>query len=510
MVHGMAFVLGDRASGVLLHLTSLPGAHGCGDLGPQAHAFAQALAKAGQGWWQMLPVGPVGYGNSPYSAQSAFAGDPLLISVDRLVEDGLLPRGALDSEPPSAPGRVDYARVRAARERHLNAAFAAFAQRTADHSAFEMFCADNAGWLEDFALYSAIKSASREAPWTDWDPELRARDPAALDRARHALRDGIHQRRFEQFVFARHWQALREECRRLGIGLLGDLPIFVAHDSADVWANRDLFFLDPQGQPTVVSGVPPDYFSATGQRWGNPLYDWKKLAQTKFRWWLLRFAQTFARFDAVRLDHFIGFTRAWEVPADEPTAENGRWTQGPGATLFEALGPAQLIAEDLGAVTPEVTALRDRFAFPGMKVLQFAFGTDPQAATFLPYSYERNSAAYTGTHDNDTSVGWFNDCGSPQRSTEQCEKERRAALDYLGCGGDARDIHWQMIRGVWSSVANLAIAPLQDLLGLGSEARMNLPGTAAGNWEWRLAAPLPDDVVERLGELTRIYGRTRR
>jgi len=510
MVHGMAFVLGDRASGVLLHLTSLPGAQGCGDLGPQAHAFARALAKAGQGWWQMLPVGPVGYGNSPYSAQSAFAGDPLLISLDLLVEDGLLPRQALEGEPPSPPGRVDYARVRPARERHLATAFNAFGRRTADHSAFEMFCAENAGWLEDFALYTAIKSASGEKAWTGWQPELRARDPGALDRARHALRDGIHQRRFEQFVFARQWQALRDECRRLGIGLLGDLPIFVAHDSADVWANRDLFFLDPQGEPTVVSGVPPDYFSATGQRWGNPLYDWEKLERTKFRWWLQRFRQTFARFDAVRLDHFIGFTRAWEVPASERTAENGRWTQGPGAKLFEALGPAQLIAEDLGAVTPEVTALRDRFGLPGMKVLQFAFGTDPQAATFLPYSYERNSAAYTGTHDNDTSVGWFNDCGSPQRSQEQCEKERRAALAYLGCGNDARDIHWQMIRGVWSSVANLAIAPAQDLLGLGSEARMNLPGTSSGNWEWRLAGPLPDDVLERLGELTRIYGRTGR
>jgi 4-alpha-glucanotransferase len=506
----MGFVLSDRASGVLLHLTSLPGAHGCGDLGPQAHAFARPRAGADQRWWQTLPVGPVGYGNSPYSALSAFAGDPLLVSVDRLVEEGLLPRRSLEGEPTYPAGRVDYAIARAARERHLRAAFTTFAQRTKEHSEFEIFCVDNAAWLEDFALYSAIKGASRDKSWTEWEPELRARDPGALDRARQALRDEIHQRRFEQFVFARHWQSLRDECRRLGVGLLGDLPIFVAHDSADVWAHRDLFFLDAQGQPTVVSGVPPDYFSATGQRWGNPLYRWEELEQTKFRWWLQRLAQTFARFDAVRLDHFIGFARAWEIPAAERTAENGRWTPAPGAKLFEALGPAELIAEDLGAVTPEVTALRDRFGFPGMKVLQFAFGADPQAATFLPYNYERNAAAYTGTHDNDTIVGWFHGCGSPQRTAEQCEKERRAALAYLGVEGQPREIHWQMIRGVWSSVANLAIAPAQDLLGLGSEARMNRPGTSAGNWEWRLDGPIPDEALERLRELTRIYGRIAR
>jgi 4-alpha-glucanotransferase len=260
----------------------------------------------------------------------------------------------------------------------------------------------------------------------------------------------------------------------------------------------------------VVAGVPPDYFSATGQRWGNPLYDWEQVEKTKFRWWLQRFASMFARFDAVRLDHFIGFTRAWEIPAAEPTAQNGRWRAAPGERLFEALGPAQLIAEDLGAVTPEVTALRERFGFPGMRVLQFAFGTDPQATAFLPHNYQRNSVAYTGTHDNDTTVGWFQDCGSPQRSLEQCEKERRAALAYLGGEGDGGDIHWRMIRGVWSSVANLAIAPAQDLLGLGSEARMNRPGTSGGNWEWRLKEALPEEALGRLRDLTRIYGRSAR
>jgi 4-alpha-glucanotransferase len=458
----------------------------------------------------MLPVGPVGYGNSPYSAQSAFAGSPLLISLDRLVEEGLLPRRSLADVPVFGKDRVDYAATRAWRERHLRTAFAAFGRRTSDHTQFEAFCAKNAEWLEDFALYLAIKYARHLRPWPAWEAELRARDPAALDRARHSLREEMQQHRFEQFLFARHWQALRDECRMLGIGLIGDLPIFVAHDSADVWTHPDLFFLDAQGQPTVVAGVPPDYFSATGQRWGNPLYNWEKMERTGFRWWLQRFAQTFARFDAVRLDHFIGFARYWEIPATEPTAQYGRWQPAPGSKLFQALGPAQLIAEDLGVVTPEVTALRDQFHFPGTKVLQFAFGTDPQASTFLPHGYERNSVAYTGTHDNDTTVGWFQDPGSPQRSPEQCESERRAALAYLGVKDSGREIHWDMIRGVWSSVANLAVAPAQDLLGLGSEARMNLPGTSEGNWEWRMAALPSADVQGRLRSSTAIYGRAAR
>src|SRR4051812_29095108 len=503
----MAFDLSVRASGVLLHPTSLPGAWGCGDLGSEAHSFARWLRDAGQRYWQMLPVGPVGYGNSPYSALSAFAGNPLLISLERLVEEALLPRSALAAARPLAAGRVDYGATRALRQQQLRTAFVAFGKRTSDHPQFEVFCAENAAWLDDFALYAAIKDARDERPWTEWEPELRARDPAALDRARHALREEIRQQRFEQFVFARHWQALRDDCHLMGVGLIGDLPIFVAHDSADVWTHRDLFFLDAQGQPTVVAGVPPDYFSADGQRWGNPLYDWEKMERTGFRWWLQRFAQTFARFDAVRLDHFIGFTRYWEIRSDEPTARNGTWRPAPGAKLFQALGPAQLIAEDLGAVTREVTELRERFHFPGIKLLQFAFGTDPQAKSFLPHAYDRGSVAFTGTHDNDTSVGWFRDRGSPQRSPEQCEKERRAALEYLGVKDGDREIHWDMIRGVWSSVANLAVAPAQDLLGLGNEARMNLPGTAQGNWEWRLLA-LPDRrVQERLRETTRIYGR---
>jgi 4-alpha-glucanotransferase len=500
----MAFSLSERASGVLLHPTSLPGAYGCGDAGFEAHDFAEWLHDAGQRWWQMLPVGPVGYGNSPYSAHSAFAGSALLISLDWLVEEGLLPRSALSDAPHFPEGRADYPTARAWREKCLKFAFQAFKKRSSDHPSFTIFCAQNDLWLEDFSLYSAIKRARHDLSWTEWEPELRARDAEALDRARYALREEIEQQRFEQFVFARHWRSLKSRCAELGIGLIGDVPIFVAHDSADVWANRELFFLDPQGQPTVIAGVPPDYFSKTGQRWGNPLYRWEALERTGYRFWLQRFAQMLERFDAIRLDHFIGFQRYWEIPASEPTALNGHWVPGPGAKLFEALRKAQgtlpLIAEDLGAVTPEVAALRDKFNLPGIKLLQFAFGTDPQGPTFLPHNYARNSVAYTGTHDNDTTRGWF---------TKLEPTERRAALEYLGSAG--REINWEMSRCVWGSVANLALAPAQDLLGLGSEGRMNLPGTLWGNWEWRLEpGQLGPKEQERLRDLTRIYGRSAR
>ena len=487
----MTTVLDQRASGVLLHPTSLPGRHGCGDLGAEAREFASWLSHAGQRFWQMLPVGPVGYGNSPYSALSSFAGNPLLISLDRLVDEGLLPRSSLHDPPPFKPRRTDYAAARAWREAQLRRAFEAFAKRTSDQPAFESFCSSQAFWLEDFALYSAIKRSRGDKAWTEWEPELRARDKGAMDRARLALRGEIEQQRFEQFLFARQWQALRDDCAAQGIALIGDLPIFVAHDSADVWAHRELFFLDPQGQPTVIAGVPPDYFSATGQRWGNPLYRWE---EPTLKWWLARFAKLLEMFDALRLDHFIGFTRYWEIPASEPTAMNGHWVPGPGARLFDRLGKAPLIAEDLGAVTPEVTALRDRYSFPGIKLLQFAFGTDPQAATFLPHHYSRNSVAYTGTHDNDTTVGWFSHIPAA---------ERAKALVYIG--GTGKEIHWEMLRAVWASVANIAIAPMQDICGLGTEARMNHPGTLEGNWEWRLIdLPAPD----RLRDMTETYGRS--
>ncbi|WP_373047775.1 4-alpha-glucanotransferase [Vulgatibacter sp.] len=495
--------LHDRSSGILLHPTSLPGPYGCGDLGPEAHRFVEFLHAAGQRYWQMLPVAPVGYGNSPYSALSAFAGNPLLISLDRLQEEGLLeqvPRPRLPVD------RVDYERTRAFRRGQLRIAWGNFGR--AGRSAFRRFCEEQAGWLEDYVLYRTIKQLHGERSWVEWAPELRDRKPAALERVRREMADELAFHRFEQWLFEKQWAELRAHAAALGVGLVGDLPIFVAHDSADVWANRELFFLDEAGQPTVIAGVPPDYFSATGQRWGNPLYRWQRLRRGGYGWWVERFRQTLHRFDAVRLDHFIGFTRYWEIPADEPTAINGKWLPGPGAHFFRAVQKAlgteelPLIAEDLGAVTPEVTALRDAFGMPGIRILQFAFGSDPQAPTFKPHHYPRNAAAYTGTHDNDTVVGWFHDPGGTgsNRTPAETEVERRYATRYLGC--EAGEIHWDMIRALLVSVANLVFVPLQDVLGLGSEARMNRPGTAEGNWEWRFTRrDLTNSLAARLQQL---------
>jgi 4-alpha-glucanotransferase len=493
--------LSDRTAGLLLHPTSLAGAAENGDLGPEARAFIDFLADADQRWWQMLPVGPPGYGNSPYSAESAFAGSAALISIDRLVEDGLLsaaqrgqPRGEL-----------------------LRAAFAAFraggGSPEADH-----FIAASAGWLDDYALYRAIKRAHGDRQWTHWPAELRDREPRVLAEAGAALADEIAFARFVQWRFARDWRALRTYAHARGIGLIGDIPIFVAHDSADVWQHRELFTLDDAtGEPALVAGVPPDYFSATGQRWGNPLYRWDRMRADGFAWWIERFRATLGAFDALRLDHFIGFARYWEIAAHEATAVNGHWREGPGVPFFaavrEALGELPLIAEDLGAMTPEVHALRDRFELPGIKVLQFAFGTDPSAPDFIPHNYPRRAVVYTGTHDNDTTWGWFHDPGSDggSRSPAQTERERQAALHYMGAGPEgASDIHWRMIRLMLMSVANVAIIPVQDILGLGSEARMNRPGVGQGNWSFRLTpGALTPALAARLRDLTVTYGRGR-
>lgn len=487
--------LTDRTSGVLLHPTSLPAA---GELGPPARAFIDFLARAGQRWWQMLPVAPPGYGESPYSAESAFAGSPKLVSGARLVDDGLLPASEV-----GAPKHLQ-----------LRTAFDTFRARASRSSrdAFDTFCARECAWLDEFALFHALKRAHGDVAWTDWEPRYRDRDPAALRDARGKLADEIALAKFVQHRFALDWADVRAHAASRGIGLIGDIPIFVAHDSADVWQHRELFHLDDAGQPALIAGVPPDYFSATGQRWGNPLYRWPRLRKTGYRWWIDRMRITLERFDAVRLDHFIGFQRYWEVKAHEPTAMNGRWMKGPGAALFAAmqreLGPLPLIAEDLGAVTPAVRRLRDRFGFPGIKLLQFAFGTDPNAHEFLPHNYPRNAVVYPGTHDNDTTVGWFHDPGGAgQRSTEQTEKERRIALAYLGAP-DANEIHWRFIRACFMSVANVAIVPMQDLLGLGSAARMNRPGIASGNWLWRAPGDaLSPALADRLRDLTWTYDR---
>jgi 4-alpha-glucanotransferase len=503
------FDLEERSGGVLLHLTSLPGPHGNGDLGPEAHRFAGQLAAAGQRWWQMLPVGPPGEGNSPYSARSAFAGSPLLVDLAALARDGLLPEPAL---PPRFPEEgIDHAAAAAYRDRELRRAFAAF-ERRRKRASYHAFRERAAAWLEDFALFSALRFATGGRPWIEWDRDVRLRRPGALARARRELAPEVELHRFQQWVFDTQWRSFKQHANRLGIGLVGDLPFFVAHDSADVWAHRDLFELDEEGRPTVVAGVPPDFFSTTGQRWGNPHYRVSRMKRQGFRWWIDRVEHDLERFDALRLDHFIGFWRVWQIPADAPTAEKGRWAAGPRDDLFRRLRARRgarlpLVAEDLGLVTPEVKALRDRFELPGMKVLQFAFGNDLQAQDFRPHNYPRRSAAFTGTHDNDTITGWFFDRGGRERTPEQTERERRTALAYLG-SDDAREIHWKMIRCVMASVANLAIVPVQDVLGLGSEARMNRPGTDSGNWEWRMREGAFDqDAVDRLAGMARLYER---
>jgi 4-alpha-glucanotransferase len=497
---------------VLLHPTSLPGRDGSGDLGLEARGFVDFLARAQQTFWQMLPVGPPGYGDSPYSAESAFAGSPWLVSLQSLADDGLLDRASLAPSPPLALDRIDFASTRAHRARHLRAAFEAFAARPPT-PAYRAFVDESASWLDDYALFHALKQAHGGVQWTRWSAPLRQREPGAIAQARRELAREIALEKFLQYAFDRQWRDLRAYAANQGVALIGDIPIFVAHDSADVWVNQDAFFLDDAGEPSVVAGCPPDYFSRTGQRWGNPLYRWKRLKKAGYAWWMGRLRVTLSRFDVVRIDHFIGFQRYWQIDATEPTAQRGRWIRGPGADFFtaveRALGALPLIAEDLGAVSRAVFLLRDRFRLPGVKILQFAFGDDPHADTFMPHNYTRRAVVYTGTHDNDTTVGWFRDRGEGHttRSPEQCERERQAALRYLGTDGE--EIHWDMIRAALASVATLVVLPLQDVLGLGSEARMNRPGTSGGsNWAWRFeAAALTPAHVERLAALTRTYER---
>ncbi len=507
--------LARRASGILLHPTSLPGPHGSGDIGGSAYRFVDFLRTASQRWWQMLPVGPPGYGESPYSAESAFAGSPLLISLDALVDDGWLASSAIVPATALSPDRIDYAPMQAHRLTQLRSAFRSFEASAAARGPmdpFRRFCEANAAWLDDFALFRALKRAHGGVQWTRWEPAVKLREPSALSSARRELAPAIAFEKFAQYVFDRQWSRLRAYAAERGVGLIGDMPIFVAHDSADVWQNPSAFALDGEGEPAFVAGVPPDYFSATGQRWGNPLYRWRRMKKSGYAWWIARFRMALQRFDAIRLDHFIGFQRYWRIPADEPTAVGGRWMKGPGAAFFDivrsALGDLPLIAEDLGEVTPAVYALRDRYRWPGIKVLQFAFGSDPSAPSFLPHNYPRRAVVFTGTHDNDTTVGWFRDPGGEgsSRTALQTEEERRTALRYFGTTG--QEIHWDMIRTALASVARLAIFPLQDVLGLGSSARMNRPGQGCGNWTWRFAdGALGRDLAQCLGQLTQTYGR---
>ena len=506
----------QRSSGVLLHPTSLPGGAGIGDLGPSAFAFIDRLAGARQRIWQVLPLGPTGYGDSPYQCFSAFAGNPLLISLERLAEQGLIDPSSVTAAPePTNADTVDFPAVIGHRRRIWPQVLDRFQSSRSDAMGerFDHFCRSQASWLEDFALFMAVKDAHDQAPWTKWDPDIARRKPTAIAGWTSRCAREIRQHQLTQFLFREQWQQVRDACRARSIEIMGDLPIFVAHDSADVWSRPDLFRLDDNGEPLVLTGVPPDYFSATGQLWGNPHYRWDVLQRTGYAWWIERVRALLALVDRVRIDHFRGFEASWEVPAGESTAIRGRWVKGPGASLFEAMESAlklerlPFVAENLGVITPEVESLRERFGFPGMAILQFAFGTDPQAPTFKPHNYQRNLVVYTGTHDNDTTVGWWTgDVGHSTRTEQEIENERAHARRYLGTDGN--EIQWDFIRAVEGSVADTAIVPAQDLIGVGSDARFNRPGTASGNWRWRLRpGQLTREPMQRLGALTETYDR---
>jgi 4-alpha-glucanotransferase len=497
-----------RSAGVLLHPTCLPGPYGIGSLGRQAFGFVDFLQRCRQTVWQVLPLGPTGYGDSPYQS-SSFAGNPLLIDFPLLVEEGLLlPReleAAAKGLPEPREDRVDYGAVLGFKGSVLRCVYAGWDKRcgTALRSELEQFCARSAFWLDDFSLFMSLKrryQARDGGIWAQWPMELVHREPTALEAARAELVKPIGEQKLFQFLFFRQWKSLKAYANRRGIRVLGDLPIFVAYDSADVWAHQELFELDGDGSPTVVAGVPPDYFSATGQLWGNPLYDWQRHEATGYRWWTDRVRAKLDAVDILRLDHFRGFEAYWQVPATDETAENGRWVKGPGAGLFRTLaaelGPLPLVAEDLGFITDEVVELRERLNLPGMKVLQFAFDGDGENP-LMPHNYTRDYVVYTGTHDNDTTAGWYGSL-DPDRA----DYVRR----YLG--RDGHDIAWDLIRLAFSSVAETAVIPLQDLLKLGSEARMNFPSRAEGNWQWRFQEwMLTEEVVARLAELTQLYNR---
>lgn len=484
-----------RAAGVLLHPTSLPGANGIGDLGPDALRFLDFLADSGFSLWQMLPLGPTGYGDSPYQCFSAFAGNPLLIHVP----------GATSDLPSHT---VDFARVIPHKRHVLTQALERF---VADER-YTHFLQQQKHWLDDYALFMALKQAHGGSSWTCWAPALAAREAAALDTFRQAHQHEIAQVCMEQYAFFMQFHALKRACAERGIKLMGDLPIYVAHDSADVWANRELFQLDERGALLVQAGVPPDYFSETGQLWGNPLYRWDVLRRQGYRWWIDRMRAALGMFDVVRLDHYRGFEAYWEVPGADTTAINGRWVKGPGIELFDslaaALGPLPIVAENLGLITPEVEALREQLGYPGMSILQFAFGGDGQAKDFQPHMFPRERVVYTGTHDNDTTIGWWTaDAGSDStRTAEEIEREKSYAKRYLNT--DGTEMHWTLMRAALASVANTVLIPMQDILGLGSEARMNLPGRQAGNWQFRFTwDQLTPDITARLREMMSMYDR---
>jgi 4-alpha-glucanotransferase len=505
-----------RCSGILLHPTSLPGRFGIGEIGRGAELWLETLHRMGQKLWQVLPLGPTGYGNSPYQSLSSFAGNPLLISLDSLVRDGIVRPSDLSVMPEFPDDHVDFGSVIEVRSAFLQNAARNFVNQCNASPllarAFEVFCQREADWLDDWAMFISLKKEHDLKPWTEWPRGLALREEVAMAEVMSGLEAEIEEAKALQFLFHRQWNKLRVRAKELGISIIGDIPIFAAHDSADVWANRELFHLDENGNPTVVAGVPPDYFAATGQRWGNPLYDWTKHERTHFAWWKARLRKTLSLVDVVRIDHFRGFAAYWEIPATEATAINGKWVEAPGDALFntikDELGELPIIAEDLGLITPDVIALRDRHDLPGMRVIQFAFGADSLAPEYVPENYTENSVAYTGTHDNDTTWGYFNSGPDEHttRTAEMIEKERANILAYTKTTGS--EIHWDFIERVWSSQARFVLCPLQDVLGLGSEARMNIPGKSGEFWTWRFQwHQLTPEIEWRLKRVTTLHNR---
>ncbi len=492
----------NRSACVILHPTSLPGPDGIGDLGPEAYRWVNFLSESGVTIWQVLPLGPTGYGDSPYQCFSAFAGNPFLISPALLLDEGLLSRTDLADRPQFPVESVDFGPVINWKLTVLNRAVARFGKSAPAKlkAEFITFQQQEAEWLDDFALFMAIKEDLGGGSWGNWPLPMRKREPQALEEFKQAHAAEILNHKLRQFLFYRQWKALKTYANQKGIQIFGDVPIFVAYDSADAWSHPELFFINTKGQPTVIAGVPPDYFSPTGQRWGNPLYRWSIHKKTGYAWWISRMKSALGLFDLIRLDHFRGFAAYWEVPAHLPTAEFGRWVPGPGKQLFtalqKALGELPIIAEDLGRITADVLDIRDSFGFPGMKILQFSFGAD-STEPFLPHNYPQNCVAYTGTHDNDTTIGWY--LTAPEAERDFCRR-------YLGRSGE--DIAWDMIRAIWSSVAVIAGTPMQDLLSLSGEARMNFPGRPSGNWAWRMPPGcLTDDLKARLKEINFLYRR---
>jgi 4-alpha-glucanotransferase len=491
-----------RSGGVLMHVTSLPSAFGIGDIGPMSLKFADIISESGQKYWQMLPVNPTGAGNSPYQPRSVFAGNPLLISPDVLKREKLVPELPEETGHQSSTNRVKFDSVIVSKERILKRAYEAF-RRDGDKSEFNEFAATNSHWLDDYSLYTALKKENNDLPWYEWPKDVRDRETRALSEKRAKLERLIDQEEYTQFEFFRQWESLKEYCAGIGVSLVGDVSFYAAYDSCDVWADREIFKLRSDGRPLFVGGVPPDYFSETGQLWGNPVYDWEKLKSQNFRWWMQRLRQTLRLFDIVRLDHFRGFVACWEIPADAKTAEPGKWVDVPWESFFETVASdfhsMPFIAEDLGVITPDVKDAKMKLGLPGMDVLLFAFdgGTDNP---YLPENHPRNSVVYTGTHDTDTVRGWFDDEATPE--------QKKRLFEYVGKELSSEQVTWELIHLAMESPANLSIIPVQDILSLGSEARMNRPSVSEGNWEWMAdSIQLASDSFARLREITDACGR---